>query len=571
MSCDTRSKALAVCLVSALALATGACKKDPTKAPDPPASLWAYAPPDLGVGIVIEPGAAGAVAEGLQELARIAGSYPASSTLLMRLRHEAFARVIDPFDRKFFKLSGLDPDGGFAMFLGEGGDDGFMILPIADRARFRSYSGMKKERRNGRDIDSDSGTVCAEFGSLYACGPDGLEVLDEAMGRREPEGLAARVLELPADVRGAIEIAVDPRRFVEPGDMPPELDPTLIFFAATLGEGVITLRSFMDGLPDQPYGVRNLPPSDAVADLGRGAVGIWRVGLDPAVTFEEFEPWAAMEELSRAVLDNLTGELVVITKGTGPAAGMIALGVKDVEAAREHIVRGCTQARAPGGQDMQLRAGACEGTMAVPNVGPPGTDPFGDALRGAPVSSAVIDDMLVFSLGHTITGRAVSPPELPDGNWALSMTLRSLDPLATAPEWSAVIQEGLELNAGREVAAAVTATRWMLAHVAELTVGARLIDDTLIIEATALTYGTDPPEVYDAYEAAVRKLLAYDVAGYLTSMAELAERPETRAGRQARLVGDRAPTMFPGIALAASAYVAASLGAAPPGVPVPEQ
>jgi hypothetical protein len=563
MSGDTRSirrHLLAAWIAMALALALGACKKDENQTPKPPASLWAFAPPQSAFGVVIQPGAAAEVADSLRELGRIMSSYPVSSTWLLRFRHTVFPGVVDPFDPKFFTLSGLDPEGGFAVFGTDSGPS-LVILSVADRDRFRSTAGLEKFSVDGMEVDADYVTACAELRGVYACAED-REALVQAMKEREPQGLAARVPALPADVRGAIEFAIDPLQIEDPSQFG-ELEPTVMFFAASLGDGRITMRAFMDGLPDQPYGVRNLSPSAAIGDLGRGAVGIWRVGLVPELAFEELEELAPLDEAQRAVFDNLTGEIVAITKGTGPSAGLVALGIHDVEVARRQIAEGCAEVVALTGQDLQMRAGACEGTAMVPEVGPPGTDPFGEVLRGLPVSTAVIDDMLVFSIGHTVTGRAVSPPELPDGAWAVAMTLRSLDPLATAPEWSAIIQEGIELNAGPDLAATVTAVRWILAHVAELTLGARLVDGGFVIEATALTYGSDPPDVHAAYEAAVHKLLAYDVAGYVAAMAELEERFDTRAGRQARLVGDRAPTMFPGIALVASSYIAASLAGGP--------
>lgn len=552
-----RAAVVMVALVSAVL----ACKKDRPEQPEAPASLWSYAPEDAAWGLVIQPGAAAAAAEGLQELARLMSVYPVSSGWLFELRQTAFQGGLDPFDRQFFSLAGLDPAGGFALFGDEHGPS-LMILAVADRNRFRSYTGMKKTRRKGREIDVDATSACAELRGVYAC-TDTYETLERAMAPGQDGGIGASVPDVPAGLRGDIEVAIDPGRMGWTDSDPAEtgFEPERVFSSLSLTGGGVTMRWFLDGLPPaQLAPIRNLPASEAVADLTRGAVGVVRAGFDPATALDGLPDLGPLDEVSRRLAGNLSGEGVVVTKGSGLAAGMLIIGVEDVEAARALIPAACAAAAATM-PDARMHAGACEGTLALPEGAAPGADPFGDALRGAPVSVAVIDDMLVLSIGHTVTGRAVAPPELPAGPWAMSIALRSLDPLATAPEWSALLQEQVQREAGPEIAGMVTAVRWILAHVAELSLGARVVDGGFVMEATALTYGADPPEVLAAYEAAVRKLLANDVDGYLVAMEALAERHDTRAGQQARLVGDRAPMMHPGIALVASAYVLATFAA----------
>lgn len=211
-----------VAVLSAMASAANAKPRDTTEQD----KLWALAPADTVLGVVISP----------EGVARVEGAAQVLRTFFKSVPDLApFKAGLDrwiPLDTLGGTLSGLSHDQGFAIFVVHGFDGTVMIVPLAARAEFLAAA-KGTQGKNG--IDTIGTSTCKTVKEVYACSPD--RALLDHLGSGNGE-LKKRVVEL-AGRRGDIELA---------GVIP--MSPNPPFAAAVqLDRGAITVHGAVSGAP----------------------------------------------------------------------------------------------------------------------------------------------------------------------------------------------------------------------------------------------------------------------------------------------------------------------------------
>ena len=217
------------------ALAVAGCKKQPepgaTSSPSTTAAdaLWALAPDNMAVGMVLTPRALKLAEGGFTSIRSMLKTAPELAFLSAQL-DGAMAALGGDLSR--LADLGLDHDKGAAFFAGASG--GAAILPVTDRDKFLARVGGTR----GPKVDAIGKAICKDTAHGYTCASS--EAMFDRIGKGTPA--LRTTLEL-VKARGDFELAVT-------GALPiSQIDA--IAGVMQLDRGAVVIRAAVKGLPSK--------------------------------------------------------------------------------------------------------------------------------------------------------------------------------------------------------------------------------------------------------------------------------------------------------------------------------
>ncbi len=522
--------------------------------------LWALAPAGATFGMVVHDGAA----------ARLMALLPfAEGTPLQELAAQLVGEISPDLPlnlvatRSFAEL-GLDPRLGMALFSPAGEGSSLFVLPVGDRDRFRRALHVQVKQRGGREIDEiGRGYLCAITGGRYLCART-TALIDQAVAPHDSE-LARAIRGLAADERGEIEVWADAKA----QEMQPVTSELRVIGDISAGWAVAHLRASSLQIEAQLAGemrtflaeaLRGEAPPPALAEQLLAAPTALRWRLDPALIVARLLP-VGDAEIRAALLDQLTGEIALMTGGDGVAGFTIALPLRDAAPVVASLPRLCAGLVKELERFGALRGPASEGRCSA--AFQPGDRPFPLVTTAVSLRVSVEGKRLVLRVGQG-DGLATRDEGDPAGAAARAALV--------GPESFALHARALQLgpDVGAEGAlrgafpwldprslAIVEEWNRLGAHLEETTFAARVRADGIRLHLDLRTLAADPPEALAAYEAALGRRFAGDAPGYHQALASLeAEFPGTRVARRARLIRRGGPWLGAGaMVLAALAWL----------------
>lgn len=193
-------------------------------------NLWALAPADSTLGIVVSPIAVARLEAGLADIDALFGSAPELAVYKTELDKQ-LTEILGTATPTL-AAAGLSHDKGAALFVVKGVVEPVVILPVADHAKFLA---MTKGTTGADGVDTVGASRCKTVKAVYACAQDA-SLLDR-LGTGKGE-LRTRLVEVAGE-RGDIEAV---------GALP--FGPQAAVAAAVqLERGTITVRGAVSGLP----------------------------------------------------------------------------------------------------------------------------------------------------------------------------------------------------------------------------------------------------------------------------------------------------------------------------------
>jgi hypothetical protein len=326
--------------------------------------------------------------------------------------------------------------------------------------------------------------------------------------------------------------------------------------AGRIENGSLTLRGWLEGRRSGPVGdaFAQIPQATLQA-LSGGAANWYHMRLPMGFIFSQAPDMPASIPLPGGIdlrpdlLDNLTGEIAVYSRGKNFLAEHIVFGLKEPARLARAMPILCEGIKAQGflGQVKQQGA-SCQGVLdlralladAVPELAP-----FVDGMPPVEILAAVNGNALELQVGKLLppsgkagdnAGTAVAQ-EMMTGEWNGVQWGVAFDPLAiTPPVLTERLDKNILANLTPDQIGPLNLLRWMYAHVYDAGVAMALRADGMYLTAQITTYAADPPEALKAYEDALALLYDRNYAGYKSAIAALAQKhPQSLAGRNAAL------------------------------------
>lgn len=496
-------------------------------------ALWALAPAGTVTGIVVAPGTGNLLLAAWAEAERIVGRWQPLREVLAELRAQAPAEL---FDEEARARLGIDITRGAAVFL-DAEDDGVLVLPVADRARFRQRMGLGTETAGGVVLDVMGDLRCREADRHYVCAKNAADLA--AVGTSP--AMARRVAARPRGLRGAIEIEVGAGG-IDEADREEITDNfagmSSIQLAVQLAPGVLTARAYMDGKATDPF-VRDtwqVPATLPRRVAARRPGGTLQLRL-PLFSDETARELAAAAqgmgiELRAEDIASLTGEVVLASASGDVLDVSLQLGARDGKRLQPLVTHLCQEARGLKLPiTVRMQDGRCTARILPTDL----------ALVGVPPSLVPERPLeIVLAAGDTaLTVRATMLGQLAARGTEVSALGREL---LTEPWTLAVWGQGSMLRR-LQAAPALPLARleglpevwkmgaWFLAHVTEIGAGLALREEGVHAVLHVGTHWANPERVLRMYQALVDRMLAGD-AGVVADFAGLAaEHPDTPLGR----------------------------------------
>jgi hypothetical protein len=513
---------------------------------DSTGALWALAPADATWGIVVGDGAAAKALTLTGDLLKALESKPFGKKMVADLRKEISAGPFDPFDQAAWKKAGLDPNKGAAVFFAGSPDNPVLaVLPVVDRAAFRTFAKGKTEKVGDKEYDKFDKVSCLDVNGRYLCAPK-----VEALTAPAAAGpIAAAVKALPPDSRGDLELYIDVDKtpdFAKEMEGLKELGKvSAVGGMARFDSSGATVHFYgkgvMDGKAVKSATSRPLPP--AMANYMGGASSVVRVHLSPDLFNQAGSD--APPEIAEMV-KQLTGDMMFVTAGKGLMAGAIVLGINDGEKVGKGIDAACKMLASIGATSAP---GACSGTAPLSAmVNPMLPDLKYDIRVDGKALVITLGDVDRASLKGSVlseTGSKEAKDVLTGAHVFAGWTYGLGVDLASLPK------ELAEMAAkDKDVGEALNVLSWLSTQVYEIAFAGG-IDATsahLIVRITS--FGGDPAEARAAYEKAVEKRIAGDAAGTKAALADVvAKYPNTLAARRAKMEAAGTPVIGPATVL----------------------
>lgn len=498
-------------------------------------ALWNLAPAGTVTGIVIAPGTGELLVAALAEAERIVSRWQPLREVLAELRAQAPAEL---FDAEARARTGLDITRGAAVFL-DAQDEGVLVLPVGNRARFRQRLGLRQATRTTNEVVDDvmGDLRCREIARHYVCAKTAAEL--DAVGKSP--AMAGRIAARPRGLRGAIEIEVgvggidevDRKEITENFT-----GMTAIQLAVQLAPGVLTARAYMDGKATDPFArdTWRVPAtlSRRVAARRPGGTLELRLPLFSGESARDLaEAAQAMGiELETEDIASLTGEVVLASASGDVLDVSLQLGARDGKRLQPLVTHLCQEAQGlqlpitVRLQDQRCTARLLPTDLALVGV-PPGLlpqRPLEIVLAASDTALTVRATMLgqlaargteVSALGRELLGEPWTVAV-----WGQGSLLRQLQDAPALP---------LPVLAGLPETWKMGA--WFLTHVAEIGAGLALREEGVYAVLHVGTHWANPERVLRMYQALVDRMLAGD-AGIVDDFAALAaEHPGTPLGR----------------------------------------
>lgn len=531
------SRALIAAAALASLVACGGSKKKTADLGAPEAGgLWALAPEGAVGGIVVADGTLATAHEWLVEIKRVADANAVTRKIAAEVVSELASGPVNPFDGESLSRAGIDVTKGLAVWV-DAADAVYAVLPVADRARFVGLVGGRTVEEGGAEVDIFNDDMrCQMRRGRYLCAPQ-LAALD-AMGATPNSALAEQARALPPELSGHVTAVFDGPRYDLarriPGIERYLTDLGTLAIAATLADGKLTIRAHLPGTL-APEGRRLVAaPSLLAGKAGaeRPSGGL-RVRLDPNMIDVPDGGSIPMAGLQIAdLLRSFTGELVAVSHAGTNGSIAVQVGLSSADALRQLVQVGCGAAGlASSAIKLRMDGERCRGTVSFEALPAEARRMFRQSQ--VDVDVGVESDRVEARLSVGTRGPSANAPgpgalgqELLAGEWNVAMWGSGLSPI--------FLLEVLELSAvppsERDQA---TAALWMLGHLYEAGAGVGFREDGLHAMAQVTSFAAAPDEAYAAYEGALTRALAGDLAGATTALTEAARQaPDSIIARQ---------------------------------------
>lgn len=582
----TIRRTFVVCLALGVLAGCSSKKKAPGAGPDAAARakedqaraaaadpLWAVAPADAAFGVVIGDGAFARGLDGVVALTKIAEAHPTGKQLVEGLRKEIMTELpFDPWDPAAWKQAGIDLGKGAAVFApGDMEDPSLFVLPVGDLAAFRKT--VKAETTKDGDLELDrfgdsdpepdeNDMVCAMAGGRYLCARTAGAIRAAAKAHDAP--LAKAVKGLPGPQRGDVECHTLTTEIQDEGFAgflasiaPAVTDVSGLWVSLRLERDGVTGRAWLLGQPGF-LAKKSLAPRkpSAKLDLVKGAAGVTRIHLDPGLFLSDAPPSMPVggADLREDVLDQLTGDFVLVSAGKSVFGGALLAQVKDPKRVEKAVEGICTVLGAVDTlQDVAYDKGTCTGTLAMPEDTPfQLSAPMKVVLsvHGGVLALATADYDLAARKGSVVdaAGSAESR-EILTGAATFAMWGRGFDFFGAVPaellaQFPPDVTEAFDY---------LELASWIGLHVYDLGIAGGVEADGAHLLFRATTFAADPDDARQAYAAALGKRLARDRAGWEAALADVAKKhPDTLVGKQAQLIVGGVPALGAGTGILAA-------------------
>jgi hypothetical protein len=514
-------------IVATLVLGLG-CKKDQLKTQDPVRSsdtAWDLAPEGAAFGMVFQAGSLEHVRSVLAAVLVDASAHGLGP--LVAKMHGALDRELGGADftaAATWAERGIDPGKPFAFFViprvGEAKDRKFMLLPVGDRAKFRSFSKATVEKDGSDEVDVIEDKVrCLMLDSRYVCARTVADA--RLMVSKHDSPLARRVAALPADARGDFTLYADLTRFdVDTRDMR-EIEKsfgqvTQVGLAISMLPDGLAARGWASGsftaMAAKLMKVHDKLPDAFIASTG-GASSVTRLQLDLSPFLLMLPGTIPLEgstvDARTAFFEQLTGDVQLVTGGAPPYGATLRIGVKDPAVVSPAIEAACTLgAKYAAAMTMPLTvtpgAAACDVLVDFAKIDAALTFP------ALPVHISVAGSgAIVIQLGASpstsgnvasVAGSAETKAMLSSPASAMIWTRDFAIPTDLLPP--ALVDK---LKSVPQAMIGMAVFEWLQLRVAELGETLTISPTRASIAVRPVTFAGDPQAAIDGYEAA-RKL-----------------------------------------------------------------
>ncbi len=543
---------------------------------DVTSALWAFAPTDAAFGLVIGDGVGSRARLAAKAILDDLGSRPAGTALQGHLAEARKELGFDPLDPAGWKSVGIDESKGFAVFVtmrkpGVKDDDEhpFMVLPVIDRAAFRTMTKGTTETVDGKEVDRiKHDLVCMPVGDRYGCAKTVADL--NVAAAAHDSALATAVKALPADARGDFELYADLARIPDAGEELTKMAPFGKMEAAGLSvrlenDGVV-MRGWSKGAVDGPIGqsLRSAAPRADFTGKTGNAASVMRFTMDPKLLRQQAPPSFMLggTDLVANLLNQLTGELQLVSAGKGLVAGVITLGIEDGAKVTEALKAVCAIGKASIGQK-----GNPLSKLDIGDAGCKGTLDFTEMAKGVnmtvpllPFDLKVDGKLLVLGIGDVDPARLAGNAA---DDAASAETRALLAGPATFVGWSRAFDTDFEALPGpflaqlkkqEAVSVMLDTVSWLGASVYEIGSAFTVQADGATFVMRVTTFAGDPPEARAAYMAALDKRHNGDRPGYQSALADVAKKyAGSKIGKRARMESEGTPVLGPGAAVMAGA------------------
>jgi hypothetical protein len=550
-------------------------------------SLWALAPAETTFGIVVADGVGPRALEIVNRARTRLEGKPFARKLNAQLDAWRKQQPFDLFDAAAYKNKGWDISKGLALF-GEGADTSkplLMVLPVTDLASFKATIDEAEatlEKVGEREVLKTKEALCVMASGRMVCGRS-LEAIDAAVEPHDAPIVAA-VKALGADARGDIEgyidVAKTPAAAKELEDLRQVGEFSTAGGALRLDAAGVNLNLWAKGAlsPLAAGFTAAAPPADFAA-MTANATTVLRMRIDPKLMLMNAPPSLPQGEVDMRsdFLDQLTGDMQLVTAGKGLLAGALMMKVSDAARVKKALAVLCAEVT-KGGQipvsNVVQKEDSCAGEISLAKL----KDAIGVELPPFKFSFSVPGQLFLVTLGDldpaALKGSVVTEAASAEAKEALSGP-------QTVTLWTRGL--GIDLgalpkpivdkaNADAEVADALALFEWSGGQIYELAATASIGQGVAKMNLHVTSMGADLPEARAAFDAALDKKLAGDRAGYTAALAEIESKfPTSLAARRAKLERIGTPVAGPisGLALGATAGFYMFMRAAGGGVQMP--
>ena len=506
-------------------------------------TLWAAAPADTVIGIIIAPGTTLRLYDMAEEILRVVEARPLGANLMLEARREISEIPFDIFDRKAFLSAGVDLARGAAVFV-DSESNGTLILPVTDRAAFRTFTGASLKTVSGLEVDIlDDDFFCTTQGASYVC-KDDVEALTSPPATDSKSTFAERVYRLPSGYRGDVELVMDIEAFEEmEGERDQEFHELfgelgLLAAVLKLERGSLTARAWVQAKPKGDL-LAIAQAGASVGGLSSGA-GAMRPSsfarmIIPLQAFADEVPDQTLPggaSLRDDIVGKLTGEIVGYTPASASPWGRIAIGITEAKNFEALLTMGC--ALVPSMPFLEVESGQGRCSMIVDYDKVPGLDAEARAMFSGkiPMVLAVEPDQVSLTIGTEgpiLKSQTVSAigKELLYKEWSYSLWTQNFSLIAGLGEpWANIIN-----RQPQDVQEGMRYALWLVSHVSEFAGAISVQADGMHMLAHIGSYASDSDEVYSAYQVAVAKNI--EQGDTTADFAEIRKRwPTSRAAQQ---------------------------------------
>jgi hypothetical protein len=356
-------------------------------------SLWALAPPDTEVAVVLREGALPLLVRGVRVLATKSEPF-----LAAQVKAALATLPIDLMDDASLTAAGVDPERGAAVFVVHGHH--VLVPPASDEKKVRDKLG--------------AGWWCKEIRGRFACADAEAALATVGTSTALSDVVKAASLDLRGDIEGYL--AHPPVDFLHVEN------PRGFWFSAHFEPGAVTLRAKLAGKTVVPP-IPALTLAGGLAERRPSGILLVQGGAFMRM-LSRFDVPLPGGQTSAKLLAALTGEVVAWVPSGVPARGYLKVGVKDaatvrrlLDACEDFTIEPLIVARKDGDR--------CKGMLRLPNLKEP-----------IPVDAWLEDGALVFGFGEHAAKDAPRGdlasyvPELLEKKWALASWGRGLYALA---------------------------------------------------------------------------------------------------------------------------------------------